>query len=65
MADIVDSIIKYEEGELTFKECIELFSNLIKSGQVWQLQGSYGRTAQKLIDTNMIDKEGVINDDCF
>ena len=58
---MVDKIIAYEAGELDNQGILELFSELIKSGQAWQLQGSYGRQAQNFIDNNLINNEGVIN----
>lgn len=48
--DQIDAIIAYEQGDLEFDETIELFQNLIDSGMAWKLQGSYGRTAENLID---------------
>jgi hypothetical protein len=47
----IDQIIAYEQGYLTDEESIELFQNLINSGLAYQLQGSYGRTADALIDS--------------
>ena len=47
--DITDSIIAYEQGELSDDEVIELFQHLINIGLAWSLQGSYGRMAQHLI----------------
>lgn len=49
--DSVGAIIAYESGELDEEGIIELFQNLIDTGLAWQLQGSYGRTANVLIDT--------------
>lgn len=46
----VDFIIEYESGLLSDIEVIEGFQELIDSGLVWQLQGSYGRMAKALID---------------
>ena len=46
----VDKIIAFESGELDEEGVIELFQELIDSGLVWKLQGSYGRTAKALID---------------
>ena len=48
--DQVDKIIAFEQGELDEDGIIELFQELIDSGLVWQLQGSYGRTATFLIE---------------
>ena len=61
--NIVDSIIAFEMGELGVNETLDLFSELIRTGQAWQLQGSYGRMAQTLIDNGMIDREGNISVD--
>ena len=49
--DLVTQIIEYEEGNLSDGETIELFQELIDTGQAWQLQGSYGRTADALIQS--------------
>lgn len=46
----IDKIIAFENGELDTDETVELFQNLIDSGMAWKLQGSYGRTAQALIE---------------
>lgn len=58
--DIVGRIIDYEEGELSAEETLELFADLIKSGQVWSLQGSYGRMAAGLIEGGIISPDGEI-----
>jgi len=58
--ELVDLIIDFEQGDLSEKKSIELFSQLIKSGQAWSLQGSYGRTAKMLIDNGIIDNKGNI-----
>lgn len=57
------NLIRYEQGNLNDKEVIEFFSDLITTGQCWQLQGHYGRTAAALIENNWIDKNGQINSD--
>ena len=47
----LDFIIAYENGEVTgIEELAAGFQELIDSGLAWQLQGSYGRTAQHLIE---------------
>lgn len=58
--DIVDKIMKWEDGRMTDTEIIEFFAELVKTGQAWRLQGSYGRMAQRLIDAGYIDKNGLI-----
>jgi len=58
--NVVDMIIAYESGELNDNETLELFSNLIKSGQAWRLQGHYGRTARAIIEAGYISEDGEI-----
>ena len=57
----LNSIIEFESGNPTSGEFIELFSNLVKNGHAWSLQGNYGRTAQGLISRGILDKKGKIN----
>ena len=52
--DITGGIIDFESGELDFDQTCELFQELVNSGLVWQLQGSYGRTAMALADAGYI-----------
>ena len=56
----VDKIMAYEGGELPEGEILELFSELIKNGMAWSLQGTYGRTAQALIKSGYISATGEI-----
>jgi len=46
----VNDIIDFENGEMDEERAIEFFQGMINSGVVWQLQGSYGRTAMALIE---------------
>jgi hypothetical protein len=46
----ISDIVAYEQGELNDDETVELFQGLIDSGLAWSLQGSYGRTANALIE---------------
>jgi len=48
--DQVDKIIAFEQGDLDEDGIFQLFQELIDSGLVWQLQGSYGRMARNLIE---------------
>jgi len=44
------NLMAYEEGNLEDDEVINLFQELIDTGLLYSLQGTYGRTAQQLID---------------
>jgi hypothetical protein len=57
---MIDKILEYESGDLSFSQVVELFSELIKNGMAWSLQGKYGRTAKALIDAGYLNKEGDI-----
>lgn len=50
----VDKIMRYEEGDMDEEEVIEFFQEMVHSGIVWQLQGSYGRAAAALIEAGYI-----------
>lgn len=56
----IDQIIAFEQNELTERQAIKMFAELIRTGQVWQLQGHYGRTARELIDEGLITPDGTI-----
>ena len=60
MSDRIDKIIAYEQDWLGNQETLELFSELIKDGSCWTLQGHYGRTAKHLIDNEIISEDGEI-----
>jgi len=53
----LDQLIAYEEGRMTEPDVIRLFQRLIDSGLVWQLQGSYGRMAQALIEAGRCTRD--------
>lgn len=63
MVSQIDKIIAYENGELNNFETVELFSELLKTGIVWKLQGHYRRMAQMLIESEYLDLDGLINED--
>lgn len=48
--DVVGFVMSYEAAELDDDAIIDGFQHLIDSGQVWSLQGHYGRTATALIE---------------
>ena len=53
-SETFDKIIAFEQGELTDQETIDLFQEMVNSGLVWELQGSYGRTAMAMIDVGIV-----------
>ena len=59
--DRVGLMMAFEDGTISEKEFFNLFSDLIKTGLVWQLQGFYGRTAKRLINEGYINNVGEIN----
>ena len=59
--DVVGAIMDYECGTMeTTDQILELFSNLIKTGKINHLQGTYGRTAKSLIESGYLDHDGNI-----
>jgi len=50
ISDQLNRMIAWETGALSDEATIQLFQELIDSGEVWELQGCYGRFAQALID---------------
>ena len=60
MSDLCSQMIAYEEGELNEQQTLELFSQLIKNGMAWTLQGHYGRMATQFIESGQISTNGEI-----
>jgi len=58
--DLVDRIIAYEEDRQSEADDIRLFSELVKTGKAWVLQGHYGRTATAYIQAGVLDAKGNI-----
>jgi len=56
----VGLIMAYEDGSLGADETLKLFSDLVKSGMAWRLQGHYGRTASRLIEAGYLSSDGKI-----
>ena len=60
--DVTNRIIDYEMGHLNDVKTPRLFSELIKTGMAWSLQGHYGRTASAMIDDGWLECDGTITD---
>jgi len=58
--DLTSNIIAYEAGELDEAAVITLFAYLVKTGQAWTLQGSYGRMAAYMIEQGFISRTGEV-----
>ena len=54
MTTEVEKFISYENGTMSDEEVIIFFQELVDSGIVWKLQGSYGRMAESLIEQGMV-----------
>jgi hypothetical protein len=54
--DLTTRIIEFETGEATEEQVIELFQYLVDTGLAWSLQGTYGRTAEALLEAGVITK---------
>lgn len=63
--DLVDDILRYEEGDMDEAEALDFFACLIRTGMAWQLQGSYGRGAAALIRDGLVSPSGEVLVDAF
>jgi len=48
--DLSERIIAFEQGAMTDEDVAPFFQDLIDTGLAWQLQGTYGRMAMRLIE---------------
>jgi len=56
--NVVDKIMDYESGQMSEEEMIEFFQELVDTGIISSLQGSYQRTAMGLYQAGLIHKPG-------
>lgn len=54
MSEISQLIFDFDAGYLNVDEAIALFQQLVDTGLAWTLRGTYGHTAQTLIDNGVI-----------
>ncbi len=52
--DLMDQIMAYESGEMDDGQTIEFFQELVNTGLINQLQGSYQRAASDLLRAGLI-----------
>jgi len=58
LSGLVDRIMDYESGNMDEEQVAEFFQELLDSGVISSLQGSYQRMAQQLIDAGLIAPKG-------
>ena len=57
--DLIDNIMSWEGGAMTGEDEVTFSQGLIDSGLCWELQGCYGRQAERLIQAGLCHrKEG-------
>ena len=59
--ELKELMIRYDCGDLVFSEIIELFSQLIITGRINNLKGTYPKVAQQYLDAELILSNGAIN----
>jgi hypothetical protein len=52
--DIVSDLMAYENGEMEYEDVITLFQNLLDTGTIYHLQGSYGHQMQRFLNSGEV-----------
>jgi len=52
--DVAGNISAFEDGKLDDDAVNELFQHLVDTGQVWEMESSYGKKAVELADAGRI-----------
>lgn len=50
----VDKVIRFEDGDLTEDETVAFFQELLDTGGIYRLQGSYQRTMKHFIENGLV-----------
>ena len=58
--DLVDDVIRYEDGSMDETEAVAFYGRLIRSGLIEHLQGHYQRGAEALIKIGYLTPEGEV-----
>lgn len=59
--DTLRAIQLIEEEDCTYREFVEAVAYLMRTGQIWSLQGMYGRLGMQMIETGVMDQYGNID----
>jgi len=59
--DLIDSINRFENGDLSDEETIELFQSLLDTGTINVLQGSYQRYLNDFIEAGLVSEKFIID----
>jgi len=62
--DMVQDILKYEQGDMNWEQVVAFFQRLIDTGLITHLQGSYQRMARLLVETGQCDVPSRGQDSC-
>lgn len=54
--DLVGAMLAFERGTLSDADTYKLFQYLVDTGLAWSLQGTYGRTAEAMIQEGLIQR---------
>tara|TARA_B100000085_G_C18370513_1_gene442154 strand:+ start:587 stop:760 length:174 start_codon:yes stop_codon:yes gene_type:complete len=57
MMEMIEDIVRYENGEMNEEQEIEFFQSLLDTGIIFSLQGHYQRQMDRMIEN------GVVNND--
>jgi hypothetical protein len=52
--NLVDKMMAWESDEMSETEAIAFFQELVNTGIVWMLQGSYGRQAMRFLEAGLV-----------
>ena len=61
MTDLLEKIMRFEEGDMDEAETIDFFQDLVNTGMAWKLQGYYGRVAAHLIDQGLVSDRPTVH----
>ena len=63
MKNLVTKVTQYENGTMGPVEVLEFFSELMTSGALDMMQGSYHQTAQSFVEGGMLNRDGTLPED--